>query len=40
MFTGTGGVAIVGGICCLTGLAAGAALGAIGGAIFGAAQPD
>ena len=40
MFTGTGGMALAGGMCCLTGLALGAALGAVGGAIFAAAQPD
>jgi hypothetical protein len=40
MFTGTGGVALGGGMCCLASLALGAALGAVGGAIFAAAQPD
>lgn len=40
MFSGVGGVAITGGLCCLTGLAAGAGLGAIGGAIFAAVKAD
>jgi hypothetical protein len=39
-FTGTGGVALAGGMCCLTGLAIGAVFGAVGGAIFAAVQPD
>lgn len=38
--SGVGGVAIAGGMCCLTGLAVGAGLGAIGGAIFAAAKPN
>ncbi len=40
IFSGMGGAAIIGGMCCLTGLATGAGMGAIGGAIFGAAQPE
>jgi len=39
-FSGVVGMAIAGGMCCLTGLAVGAGLGAIGGAIFAAAKPD
>ena len=39
-FSGWVGVAIAGGMCCLTGLAVGAGLGAIGGAIFAAAKSD
>jgi hypothetical protein len=39
-FSGAGGVALVGGMCCLTGLAAGAGLGAIGGAIFSAIKSE
>jgi hypothetical protein len=34
------GIAIVSGGCCLTNLAVGAGLGAVGGVIFGAAKPD
>ena len=40
MFSGVGGVAIGGGLCCLTGLAVGAGMGAVGGAIFAAVKPD
>jgi hypothetical protein len=40
VFTGVGGMAIVGGLCCITSLAAGAGLGAAGGAILGAAKRD
>lgn len=40
IFSGVGGVVIAGGMCCLTGLAVGAGLGAIGGAIFAAAKPN
>jgi hypothetical protein len=40
LFTGTGGVALAGGLCCLGSLALGAALGAIGGTIFAAAKSD
>ena len=40
LFSGVGGVALVGGMCCLTSLAAGAGLGAIGGAIFAAVKSD
>jgi len=40
LFSGAGGVAIGGGLCCLAGLAVGAGLGAVGGAIFAAAKPD
>ena len=40
MFSGAGGVAIGGGLCCLTSLALGAGLGAIGGAIFAAVKSD
>lgn len=39
-FSGVGVVAIAGGMCCLTGLAVGAGLGAAGGAIFAAAKSD
>jgi len=39
-FSGVGGVAIAGGMCCLTGLAVGAGLGAAGGAIFAASKAD
>lgn len=37
---GWGGVAIGGGLCCLFSLAVGAALGAVGGAIFAAVKSD
>jgi hypothetical protein len=40
MFSGAGGAALAGGMCCLTGLAVGAGLGAIGGAIFSATKPE
>jgi hypothetical protein len=40
MFSGAGGVALTGGMCCLTGLAVGAGLGAIGGAIFSAIRSE
>ena len=40
MFSGVGGVALIGGTCCLTSMAAGAGLGAVGGAIFAAAKSD
>ncbi len=40
IFSGVGGVAIGGAMCCLTGLAVGAGMGAIGGAIFAAAKPN
>ena len=40
IFSGAGGVAIAGGMCCLTGLAIGAGMGAVGGAIFAAVQPE
>ncbi|RLC75771.1 MAG: hypothetical protein DRJ03_29740 [Chloroflexi bacterium] len=40
IFSGVGGVAIGGAMCCLTGLAIGAGMGAIGGAIFAAAKPN
>jgi hypothetical protein len=40
VFSGAGGVAIAGGMCCLTGLAVGAGLGAAGGAIFAAVKPE
>ena len=40
IFSGVGGVVIAGGMCCLTGLAIGAGMGAIGGAIFAAAKPE
>ncbi len=40
IFSGIGGVVIGGGLCCLTGLAVGAGMGAIGGAIFAAVKPD
>jgi len=40
IFSGVGGVAIGGGLCCLTGLAIGAGMGAIGGAIFAAIKSD
>ena len=39
-FSGAGGVALAGGMCCLTGLAVGAGLGAIGGAIFSAIKSE
>lgn len=39
-FSGVGGVAIAGGMCCLTGLAMGAGMGAVGGAIFAAVKPE
>lgn len=39
-FSGVGGAALGGGMCCLTGLAIGAGMGAIGGAIFAAIKPD
>ena len=39
-FSGWGGVAIGGGLCCVGYLVIGAALGAIGGAIFAAAKSD
>ncbi len=38
--SGTVGAVIAGGMCCLTGLATGAGMGAIGGAIFAAAKPE
>ena len=40
IFSGVGGVVLGGSLCCLTGLAMGAGLGAIGGAIFAAVKPD
>jgi hypothetical protein len=40
IFSGIGGVALGGGLCCLTGLALGAGLGAAGGAIFASVQSD
>ena len=40
IFSGAGGVAIGGGLCCMTSLAVGAGLGAIGGAIFAAVKSD
>ena len=40
IFSGAGGVAIGGGMCCLASLALGAGLGAIGGAIFAAVKSD
>lgn len=40
IFSGVGGVAIGGGLCCLTGLAVGAGIGAIGGLIFAAVQSE
>ena len=40
IFSGMVGTAIAGGLCCLTGLATGAGMGAAGGAIFAAAQPE
>jgi hypothetical protein len=39
-FSGVGGVALGGGMCCLAGLAAGAGLGAVGGAIFAGVKSD
>jgi hypothetical protein len=39
-FSGVGGVALTGGMCCLTGLAVGAGLGAIGGAIFSSIRSE
>jgi hypothetical protein len=39
-FSGVGGVAIAGGMCCLMGLAMGAGMGAAGGAIFAAVKPE
>lgn len=39
-FTGTGGVALGGALCCLSSLAIGAVLGAIGGAIFAAVKAE
>ena len=40
LFAGAGGVVIGGSLCCLGSLAIGAVLGAIGGAVFGAAKSD
>jgi hypothetical protein len=40
MFTGAGGGAMCGGICCAVGLLIAAALGALGGAIFAAVKAD
>ena len=40
VFSGRVGVAIGGGLCCLTGLAVGAGLGAVGGVIFAAVKSD
>jgi hypothetical protein len=40
VFSGVGGVALGGGMCCLAGLAAGAGFGAAGGAIFAAIKPE
>lgn len=40
LLSGTGGAAIAGGIFCLSSLASGAGLGAIGGAIFSAVKSD
>jgi hypothetical protein len=40
LFSGAGGVALAGSMCCLTGLAVGAGMGAIGGAIFSAAKAN
>lgn len=40
IFSGVGGVALGGGMCCLTGLVIGAGLGAVGGAIFAAVKSD
>ncbi len=40
LLSGTGGAALAGGMCCLTSLASGAGLGAIGGAVFSALKPD
>ncbi len=40
MLSGTVGAVIAGGMCCLMGLATGAGMGAIGGAIFAAAKSE
>ncbi len=39
-FTGTGGALLCGSVCCVVGLLIAAALGAIGGMIYAAIQPD